>query len=185
MLTPTSRGANYDRESQSVRLSLDRPNSQNSPGSRFLLKSIPSLFPGTTSVPPDSAVQSKNSRGAEVLFDSYQTQGFHDEMFDAQGNPRPEARLLLETIQSLEEGQLLRSQRAAERLLLQMGITFNVYGDSAGTERIFPFDLIPQNRSGRRMGMDRARAQAAHSRAERIHLRHLSRAEDSQGQGHP
>ena len=25
-----------------------------------------------------------------------------------------------------------------------MGITFNVYGDSAGTERIFPFDLIPR-----------------------------------------
>jgi uncharacterized circularly permuted ATP-grasp superfamily protein len=48
-----------------------------------------------------------------VLFDSYQTQGFHDEMFDAQGNPRPEARLLLETIQSLEDGQLLRSQKAA------------------------------------------------------------------------
>ena len=79
-----------------------------------------------------------------MLFDSYQTQGFHDEMFDAQGNPRPEARLLLETIQSLEDGQLLRSQKAAERLLLQMGITFNVYGDSAGTERIFPFDLIPR-----------------------------------------
>ena len=25
-----------------------------------------------------------------------------------------------------------------------MGITFNVYGDTAGTERIFPFDLIPR-----------------------------------------
>src|SRR5262245_11226038 len=65
-------------------------------------------------------------------------------MFYASGHPRPEARLLLEPIQSLEEGQLLRSRRAAERLLLQMGITFNVYGDSAGTERIFPFDLIPR-----------------------------------------
>src|SRR5262245_28049780 len=65
-------------------------------------------------------------------------------MFDASGKPRPEAKLLIETINSLEDGQLLRSQRAAERLLLQMGITFNVYGDSAGTERIFPFDLIPR-----------------------------------------
>lgn len=65
-------------------------------------------------------------------------------MFDAAGNVRPEARLLLETIQSLEEGHFLRCQRAAERLLLQMGITFNVYGDSAGAERIFPFDLIPR-----------------------------------------
>jgi uncharacterized circularly permuted ATP-grasp superfamily protein len=79
-----------------------------------------------------------------VRFDSYQTEGFYDEMFDAEGVPRPEARLLIETINSLEDGQLLQSQRAAERLLLQMGITFNVYGDSAGPERIFPFDLIPR-----------------------------------------
>jgi len=74
----------------------------------------------------------------------YQTDGFHDEMFDESGTARPEARLLLETIQSLEDGELQRCQRAAEQLLLQMGITFNVYGDSAGTERIFPFDLIPR-----------------------------------------
>ena len=83
-------------------------------------------------------------RGAKVLFNSYQTDGFYDEMFDAEGKPRPEARLLLETMESLDDGQLLRSQKAAERLLLQMGITFNVYGDSAGTEKIFPFDLIPR-----------------------------------------
>ena len=31
-----------------------------------------------------------------------------------------------------------------EQLLLQMGITFNVYGDTSGTERIFPFDLVPR-----------------------------------------
>src|SRR5258706_14863332 len=79
-----------------------------------------------------------------MQFDTYQTENFHDEMFDANGDARPEARLLLETIQSLEEGQLERCQRAAERLLLQLGITFNVYGDSSGTERIFPFDLIPR-----------------------------------------
>jgi len=65
-------------------------------------------------------------------------------MFLADGTVRPEARLLLETLQSLEEGHLQRSQRAAERMLLQMGITFNVYGEAGGAERIFPFDLIPR-----------------------------------------
>jgi uncharacterized circularly permuted ATP-grasp superfamily protein len=79
-----------------------------------------------------------------MQFTGYQTDGFHDEMFDETGAARPEAKLLLETIDSLDEGQLQRCQRAAERLLLQLGITFNVYGDSAGTERIFPFDLIPR-----------------------------------------
>src|SRR4051812_47606043 len=79
-----------------------------------------------------------------MQFSSYQTDGYYDEMFEAGGGARPHARLLLETIESLSDGQLLRYKHAAERLLLQMGITFNVYGDSAGTERIFPFDLIPR-----------------------------------------
>jgi uncharacterized circularly permuted ATP-grasp superfamily protein len=76
--------------------------------------------------------------------DQYQTDGFYDEMFEADGTPRPEARLLLETIGSLEDGQFQRCQQAAERILVQLGITFNVYGDAAGTERPFPFDLVPR-----------------------------------------
>jgi uncharacterized circularly permuted ATP-grasp superfamily protein len=79
-----------------------------------------------------------------MQFSEYDTQGFYDEMFEANGKPRPHAGLLLETVESLSDGHLLRYKHAAERLLLQMGITFNVYGDTAGTERIFPFDLIPR-----------------------------------------
>jgi uncharacterized circularly permuted ATP-grasp superfamily protein len=65
-------------------------------------------------------------------------------MFTPDGEARVESRVLLDTIESLDEGQLLLCQSAAERLLLHLGITFNVYGQSAGTERIFPFDLIPR-----------------------------------------
>ena len=79
-----------------------------------------------------------------MQFASYDTAGFYDEMFEAGGRPRTHAHLLLETIESLSDGQLLRYQHAAEQVLLQMGITFNVYGDSAGAERIFPFDLVPR-----------------------------------------
>ena len=79
-----------------------------------------------------------------MRLNTYQPDGFHDELFTSSGTPRPEAKLLLETLESLEDGELLRCQQAAERLLLELGITFNVYGDSAGTERIFPFDLIPR-----------------------------------------
>ena len=97
---------------------------------------------------------------------------------------RPHVQLVLEIIQSLSDGQLLRYKHAAERLLLQLGITFNVYGDTAGTERIFPFDLIPRIVPRRRMGPHRARPQAAHPRAQRLHRRHLSRPEDPQGRRH-
>ena len=79
-----------------------------------------------------------------MRFSAYRTESFYDEMFQDDGTPRPHVRLLVDTIESLSDGHLLRYQHAAERLLLQMGITFNVYGDSAGAERIFPFDLIPR-----------------------------------------
>src|SRR5258706_7281082 len=65
-------------------------------------------------------------------------------MFDQPSRPRPAARALINFIDTMPEGELLRRQQSAERALLNMGITFNVYGDSAGTEKIFPFDLIPR-----------------------------------------
>jgi len=79
-----------------------------------------------------------------VRFTAYQTGEFYDEIFESTGHARPHAQLLIDTIESLSDGQLLRYQRSADRLLLQMGITFNVYGDEAGAEKIFPFDLVPR-----------------------------------------
>src|SRR6266446_7786662 len=79
-----------------------------------------------------------------LKFDTYDTGGFFDEMFTPQGSPHPGAKLLQEKIDSLFNGELLQRQQAAERALLHMGITFNVYGEDAGTERIFPFDIIPR-----------------------------------------
>ena len=46
--------------------------------------------------------------------------------------------------QSMPPGELSRRQRAIERSLYQMGITFTVYSDSAGTEKIMPFDVVPR-----------------------------------------
>ena len=77
-------------------------------------------------------------------FDSYQAGDFYDELFRDDETPREEFRLLVERINSLPEGELLRRQRVAERDLMHMGITFNVYGDERGRERIFPFDLVPR-----------------------------------------
>jgi len=77
-------------------------------------------------------------------FASYDPGDYYDELFDSTGSPRPGANPLVERIHSLADGELTSLQRAAESTLLQMGITFAVYGDSAGTERIFPFDIIPR-----------------------------------------
>src|ERR1044072_8489021 len=77
-------------------------------------------------------------------FDGYHCDGFYDEMFLADGRARPGSLLLKQKLESLVDGELLHRQQAAEPALLQGGITFNVYGDGAATERIFPFDVIPR-----------------------------------------
>jgi uncharacterized circularly permuted ATP-grasp superfamily protein len=65
-------------------------------------------------------------------------------MFDATGRPRPHCRALFEELQSASEAELRERQTDADKAFLTQGITFTVYGDEQGTERIFPFDLIPR-----------------------------------------
>ncbi|MFT7638964.1 MAG: putative circularly permuted ATP-grasp superfamily protein, partial [Pirellulaceae bacterium] len=81
---------------------------------------------------------------SQPSFGDYTTGEFYDELIDVDGNPRALAELLVKQIDELEPGELRRRQTAAERTLLQMGITFNVYGDDEGTEKIMPFDIIPR-----------------------------------------
>src|SRR5580658_8936093 len=70
----------------------------------------------------------------ELVFSDYNTDGFFDEMFDDRGVPRPPASLLAARLHCLAAGELNRRQKAADTALLNMGITFNVYGHEAGTE---------------------------------------------------
>ena len=84
--------------------------------------------------------------GIEPLmhFENYETGDFFDELFEAPGCPRSGAKLLIEKLESLPEGDLLLKHKAAEAMLMQMGITFAVYGNEEGTEKIFPFDIVPR-----------------------------------------
>ena len=77
-------------------------------------------------------------------FASYQVGNFFDEFLTDAKEARPGASNLMHSIQSLPPGEFARRQAAAERALMQMGITFNVYGEQAGVEKIFPFDIVPR-----------------------------------------
>lgn len=79
-----------------------------------------------------------------ISFEHYSTDNFFDELIDANGRPRPDAAPLVDVINRLPGGDLLRRQAAIERSLHRMGITFTVYGDSSGTEKIMPFDIVPR-----------------------------------------
>jgi uncharacterized circularly permuted ATP-grasp superfamily protein len=84
-----------------------------------------------------------------LSFQNYETEEFYDELMDAEGKPRPGVDVLISRIESLDNGELLKRQAAAERALFRMGVTFSVYGDDEGTEKIFPFDIIPRIVSSR------------------------------------
>jgi uncharacterized circularly permuted ATP-grasp superfamily protein len=90
------------------------------------------------------ATQSQSQRSSAAVLNGYQTQGFFDELIDEHGQPRPDAEELVHLINQMQPGELVRRQRAIERSLYQMGITFTVYSDSAGTEKIMPFDILPR-----------------------------------------
>ncbi len=77
-------------------------------------------------------------------FKSYTTDGFYDELIASDGAPRPDVALLIERINALPPNDLRRRQKAAERALHQQGITFSVYSNKKGTEKIFPFDILPR-----------------------------------------
>jgi len=77
-------------------------------------------------------------------FNGYDTGSFFDELFDNQGLPRDAAKLLVEAIDNLPEGDLRKRQEASELAMRTMGITFNVYGATEGTERTIPFDIVPR-----------------------------------------
>lgn len=77
-------------------------------------------------------------------FTNYRHDDFYDELFEPSKTPRLGAKLLIEKIESLSTEDLVAKQKAAETMLLQMGITFAVYGNEEGSEKIFPFDVIPR-----------------------------------------
>ncbi|MCA9087007.1 MAG: circularly permuted type 2 ATP-grasp protein [Planctomycetaceae bacterium] len=80
----------------------------------------------------------------QSAFDNYEVGPFYDEALAIDGTPRLQARSVTEFIKTLPAGEYRRRQEAVDRALLRLGITFTVYGDENGTEKIFPFDCIPR-----------------------------------------
>ncbi|MGC1384241.1 MAG: circularly permuted type 2 ATP-grasp protein, partial [Candidatus Acidiferrales bacterium] len=78
------------------------------------------------------------------IFSGYSTGGFYDEMFAADGEPRPHYAKLFQKFASMVPQQFEERRKLADLSFLLQGITFTVYSDGQGTERLFPFDLIPR-----------------------------------------
>lgn len=77
-------------------------------------------------------------------FESYSTSDAYDEMFVSEMKPRATHETLFRRLQKLSVGELTQRQQAADQAFLHRGITFTVYGHDMGTEKIFPYDIIPR-----------------------------------------
>ena len=74
---------------------------------------------------------------------------FFDEMFDEKGLPRAPYLRLHQRLLKIDPKELNGFQKAADLSFLNQGITFTVYGNDGGTERIFPYDLLPRIITGK------------------------------------
>jgi uncharacterized circularly permuted ATP-grasp superfamily protein len=85
-----------------------------------------------------------SDRGSAEIVQPYELNGAYDEMFSSVDHPRKQYRPLHNLLQHLGPDELRRSKQEADQSFFNQGITFTVYGNDKGTERIFPHDLLPR-----------------------------------------
>jgi uncharacterized circularly permuted ATP-grasp superfamily protein len=70
--------------------------------------------------------------------------GPYDEMLEAGGAPRAHCRDYWRWLEAQPRERLAQKRAEADALFHRVGITFAVYGETSGTERLIPFDIVPR-----------------------------------------
>jgi len=78
------------------------------------------------------------------MFENYEVNGLFDEVFAREGTPRDHYKSLVNRLRNLGQTALEKRRRMTDILFRNQGITFTVYSDTRGVEKIFPFDLVPR-----------------------------------------
>jgi uncharacterized circularly permuted ATP-grasp superfamily protein len=68
----------------------------------------------------------------------------YNEMQDGRGQTRQHYRELQDWLGAMPNERLAQKRDDADTLFRRMGITFAVYGENAGAERLIPFDIVPR-----------------------------------------
>ena len=79
-----------------------------------------------------------------MILKDYKPNKLFDELIDESGKVRPYYKTIVDRLSALSQEELKTKIRSLELLFLKQGITFTVYGDEKGTERVFPFDPFPR-----------------------------------------
>ncbi|HNY31561.1 MAG TPA: circularly permuted type 2 ATP-grasp protein [Fibrobacteria bacterium] len=81
---------------------------------------------------------------APDIFSRYDLDSAYDEMFEPNAKPRSHYRALHERLLGMPPDIWRTRQEQADLMFLNQGITFTVYSSNEGTEKIFPYDLLPR-----------------------------------------
>jgi uncharacterized circularly permuted ATP-grasp superfamily protein len=84
----------------------------------------------------------------KINLQNYETKGFFDEMINDQGATRVQYKLFKERLEKMSWKKLSFLQHSTDRAQLSLGMTFNVYSDTQGIERILHLDILPRIISG-------------------------------------
>ncbi len=68
---------------------------------------------------------------------------FFNEMFDDTGGVRPHYSAFADWLNTTPPEKITQNRQAADLMFHRVGITFAVYGEATGTERLIPFDIVP------------------------------------------
>jgi uncharacterized circularly permuted ATP-grasp superfamily protein len=69
--------------------------------------------------------------------------GIYNEMYTDEREVRPHYAAFAEWLAQTSPARIAQNRHAAELLFHRVGITFAVYGEASGTERLIPFDIVP------------------------------------------
>jgi len=90
-------------------------------------------------------IQSTNPPADPRLFDAYRPHpAAYDELFADKATAHPHCRATVERLGAMAASEFQLRRTNADLAFINQGITFSVYSDRRGTEKIFPFDLIPR-----------------------------------------
>lgn len=81
---------------------------------------------------------------ADGLLDGYDTSRTYDEVFNEDESIRTPYKQIVERFRELDAAELQRLEKLIADEFRRQGITFTVYSEEAGTERIWPIDLFPR-----------------------------------------
>src|SRR5512141_1656134 len=67
----------------------------------------------------------------------------YNEMYTDERSVRPHYAAFAQWLAETAPERIAQNRQAADLLFHRVGITFAVYGEASGTERLIPFDIVP------------------------------------------